>query len=334
MRRIELYLSEATAHEAMRRLEEFPTLVAISVTACEHPIDQWHLTFIVPDSAYNEAVGLMEEAGALAQGVLISSKVEAIKGERPERIKRALGARESEAILWEESLQELEREGQPSPHFMLFVALASLIALCGLVVGSVPILIGSMVIPPALSSLVLVPMALFLRRPRLVLAGLLSSALTLVVSVATAWVVADLLFRYSIVPNPDSFFATEIIRDRSQVGLYAYLVAIAAGIAGGVSVCTNRPNQLVGVMIAAALIPSSATLGLGLSQGDMEVASGATRLLLANVGLIMLGAWIALGALRLSQHWSELWRGSPGRRLRNLPPPDERQAPKGPDGKT
>lgn len=318
MRKIELYLPEEKAREAMRRLEEFPALVAISVTACEHPIDQWHLAFIVPDIAYNTAVGLMEEAGALADGVLISSKVESIKGERPERIKRALGARESEAILWEESLQDLAREGQPSPLFMLFVALASLIALCGLVVGSVPILIGSMVIPPALSSLVLVPMALTLRRPRLVLAGLLSSVLTLFVSVGTTWIVSGLLFRFSIVPSAESFFTAEIIRERSQVGLYTYLVAMAAGIAGGVSVCTNRPNQLVGVMIAAALIPSSATVGLGLSQWDLDVAWGASQLLVANVGFIMLGAWSALGALRFSQRWSEFWRGSPGRRLRHF----------------
>ncbi len=323
MRKIELYLPEETAKEALRRLEDFPTLVAISVTACEHPLDQWHLTLIVPDVAYNLAVSMMEEAGAIAHGVLISSRVEAIKGARAERIKQALGSRESEAIVWEESLQALEREGRPSPIFMLFVMLGSLIALCGLVVGSIPILIGAMVIPPALSSLVLVPMALALRRPRLAAVGLLSTVLTLGVSIASAWLVALLLFRFSVVPDADSFLSAKIVQERSQVGLYAYLVAFAAGVAGGVSTSTNRPSQLVGVMIAAAIVPSAATVGLGLSQGDMDLTWGAMGLLLSNVGLIMLGAWVALFALRITQRWFEFWLGGPGKRLRQGASPDD-----------
>lgn len=331
MRKIELYLPEVTAKEALRRLEDFPTLVAISVTACEHPLDQWHLTLIVPDIAYNLAVSLMEEAGAVEHGVLISSRVESIKGERAEHIKRALGSRESEAIAWEESLQALEREGRPSPVFMLFVVIGSLIALCGLVVGSIPILIGAMVIPPALSSLVLVPMALTLRRPRLAAVALLSSVLTLGVSIASSWLVALLLFRFSVVPDADSFFAAEIVQERSQVGLYAYLVALAAGVAGGVSSSTNRPSQLVGVMIAAAIVPSAATVGLGLSQGDMDVTWGAMRLLVSNVVLIMLGAWGALGALRLAQRWFELRLGGPANRLCRGALPTESNRPKDSD---
>ncbi len=318
MRKIELYLPEDAARGALQRLEEFPALVAVSVTECKYPLDQWLLTLIVPDLAYNQALKAMEEVGALARGVLVSSRLESVRGERVARIKLALGARESEAIAWEESLQTLEREGQATPVFMLFVALASLIAVCGLVVGSIPILIGSMVIPPALSSLVLVPMAALLRRPRLMLSALLSTALTLVVSIATAWIVAGLLFRFSVVPNADSFFTAEIITERSQVGLYAYLVAAAAGIAGGVSACTNRPSQLVGVMIAAALVPSAATIGLGLSQGDLDIAWGATQMLLSNVALIILGAWAALLMLRLAQRWFEFWLGGAGKRLKDL----------------
>lgn len=318
MRKIELYLPEDVAREALKRLEELPALVAVSVTACEHPLDQWHLTLIVPDLAYNQSIEAMEAAGALERGVLVSSRLESVRGERVERVKQALGARESEAIAWEESLQGLEREGRLTPVFLLFVALASLIAVCGLVVGSIPILIGSMVIPPALSSLVLVPMAAMLRRPRLVVSALLSTLLTLVVSVATAWIVANLLFRFSVVPNADSFFSAEIIAERSQVGLYAYLVAAAAGIAGGVSACTNRPSQLVGVMIAAALVPSAATVGLGLSHGDLDIAWGAFRMLLSNVLLIILGAGVALLVLNLAQRWFEVWLGGAAKRLQDL----------------
>jgi len=322
MRKIELYLPEATAREALRRLEEFPALVAISVTECEHPLDQWHLTLVVPDIAYNQAVALMEEAGAFAEGTLVSSRVDSIKGAQAERIKQALGSRESEAIAWEESLQALEREGRPSPVFLLFVALGSLIALCALVVGSIPILIGSMVIPPALSSLVLVPMALVVGRWRLALVGLLSTALTLVVSVVVSTLVALLLFEVGVVPNADSFFTAEIVQERSQVGLYAYLVALAAGIAGGISTSTNRPSQLVGVMIAAAIVPSAATVGLGISQGDLDITWGASRLLLSNVVLIMLGAWGALVVLRLSQRWYEFWLGGLGKRIPSPHGPD------------
>ena len=292
MRRIELHLPEAAAREALRKLEGFPSLVSLSATACEHPRGQWLLTLVVSEPAYPQAVSLIEESGAFSHGVLIASRVDEVQGAEPR------GA-EPLSPVWEERLRLLAQEGAPTPRFLLLVALGSLIALCGLVTGSIPLLVGAMLIPPPLNALLLVPIAVLQRQPRVLLEAFLTLVLALALAIGVAWAASHVLFTFSVVPNADSFFAAELLQERSRVGLYAFLVALAAGIAGGVSVVANRPIPLVGVMIAVALLPSAATLGHGLAQEDADLIWGAWQLLGSNLALLVLGAWGALLALRI-----------------------------------
>jgi len=71
-------------------------------------------------------------------------------------------------------------------------------------------------------------------------------------------------------------------------------VAIGAGVAGAVSLMTGVSAALVGVMIAVALIPPAATVGIGIAWGDPALAVGSAVLVAVNVLSINLAALVVL----------------------------------------
>lgn len=314
MREIILFLREQDAKRVYDQLKDLPTTVALAMTPSAEPADQAQVTAIVPDAAFNDAMDVIKNCKVSDKGVLLSTSLNSVQGQPADDLKERIGSAESDAIAWEEVLQTLESEARPSPTFMAFIALATIVAVSALVVGSVPLLIGAMVIPPALSALLTMPIALLKGRWRLVFMGLSSTLLTLAISVGVAIVTAWFLLAFGGVS--DGVMRDEIVRERTQVGLYAAVVAIAAGIAGGLSVATNRSSQLVGVMIAAAIIPSAATVGLGIAQGDMGVANDASALLLLNLVLIVVGGFLAVLGARVVELVRWIRHGTPADRVK------------------
>ena len=67
-------------------------------------------------------------------------------------------------------------------------------------------------------------------------------------------------------------------------------LALASGAAAALSLTMGLSSVLVGVMVAVALLPPAATLGLMLGQGNYGLAAGASLLLAANVASVNLAS--------------------------------------------
>ena len=77
---------------------------------------------------------------------------------------------------------------------------------------------------------------------------------------------------------------------RTDVGMDSIALALASGAAAVLSITTGLSSVLVGVMVAVALLPPTATLGLMLGAGQFEHALGAGLLLAVNVVCVNLAA--------------------------------------------
>ena len=77
---------------------------------------------------------------------------------------------------------------------------------------------------------------------------------------------------------------------RTDVGLDSVVLALASGAAAVLSLTTGLPSVLVGVMVAVALLPPTATLGLMLGAGQYKFAMGAALLLAVNIVSVNLAA--------------------------------------------
>ncbi|MEM9996097.1 MAG: DUF389 domain-containing protein [Bacteroidota bacterium] len=135
-----------------------------------------------------------------------------------------------------------------------------------------------MVIAPIIGPLLAVTFGLTIVRMRLVGTALWTSAQ----GFATALVPAVLL---GLLIDVD--LEAELLALRTQVTWWDLGVGLAAGIAGAVSFAQDARTAMVGVMVAVALVPPVAAMGLCLGEGAWSEALRALGLAGINVGTIL-----------------------------------------------
>ena len=178
------------------------------------------------------------------------------------------------AITREELYDDTEKNARLDSTFLVLVFLSTIVAAIGLIEDNVAVVIGAMVIAPLLGPNIALALgtalgdtALMWQSLRTNLAGL-GMALVLSVIIALIW--------------PLNIESRELL-SRTDVGLDSVALALASGAAAALSLTTGLSSVLVGVMVAVALLPPAATLGLMLGSGQFTMASGAGLLLVVNI---------------------------------------------------
>ncbi len=194
----------------------------------------------------------------------------------------------------DETLQQVAEQAELTPSYLTFMAMAGILAAVALLSNSVPILVGSMIIAPALAPLALVAFALVDGRPRLALRGLGVGLLGLLVATICAMLTTWVMNVTNVIPPETNLLNKPLLEERVRPGWYGLAAAFAAGIVGIVAQSRQKTDTLVGTVAALALVPAAAAAGIALLSRDSQRALGGLVLLGMNVGLI-----IAMGILTL-----------------------------------
>ncbi len=81
---------------------------------------------------------------------------------------------------------------------------------------------------------------------------------------------------------------------RGNPNILHLLIALFSGIAGAIAMAwPGISTSIVGVLIAAALVPPLATISYGLTASNLSIAGGATLLFIANLVAIVFAATLA-----------------------------------------
>ncbi|MCU0309675.1 MAG: DUF389 domain-containing protein [Acidimicrobiales bacterium] len=204
----------------------------------------------------------------------------------------------TDALVWEEVEARARDESAPAPSYFLLMALAAIIAACGIIVDSPVLIVGAMVIGPDFGPVAAICVALVkFRRARLVRA-----ALTLVLGLTTG-VVASLLL--TLVLRAAGLVEDDfVLADRgltafiSRPDLISVVVALAAGVAGMLTVTEDRAGALVGVLVSVTTIPAAANVGVAMALGDRSEVWGSSLQLLVNVSCLVLAGTVTLAVQR------------------------------------
>ncbi|MFB6154730.1 MAG: TIGR00341 family protein [Haloferacaceae archaeon] len=205
------------------------------------------------------------------------------------------GDEEDESISNEELRSKARAMYPGAEAYYLMTLLSVLVATAGLLLDSPAIVVGSMVIAPQVGAALMASVGASLREEVLFRDGMRTQVLGLVVSVAGATVFGLALQHAQFVPPALQVSTIAQISQRTSPGLLTLVVALAAGAAGGFGLATELPVSLVGVAVAAAIVPAAATVGIGLAWGLPAVAFAAAVVLLVNVVSINVAA---VGAFR------------------------------------
>ena len=185
--------------------------------------------------------------------------------------------------LREEIYSDVAAGARLDRYFLLLVALSTVVAAAGLNADSAAGVIGSMVIAPLLGPIMAVGLGAALGDRALLVGSVLSLAAGIVVALA-------LSFGFGFFVEVE--MGSRELESRAEVRLDGMALAIAAGAAAALCMARGQNTALVGVMVAAALLPPIAAVGLFSGSGHYEPAGRAALLLLLNIASLIFAALV------------------------------------------
>ena len=199
-----------------------------------------------------------------------------------------------ERIAREEILTRANDMVTATPTYVVLTLLSAVIATAGMLLDSPATVVGSMVIAPLIGPTLAASVGTVLNDRTLFHQGVKLQILGIVVAIGSAAVFALLVRFLFLVPPRLEILELGEINERASPNFLVLPIALGAGIAGMLSLMTGVSAGLVGVMIAVALIPPAAAVGLGIAFGVPRLAIGAGVLVTVNVLSINLSSLAAL----------------------------------------
>jgi uncharacterized hydrophobic protein (TIGR00341 family) len=194
--------------------------------------------------------------------------------------------------------RELRSKARDMAHdrnsFVWMIFLSAIIATAGLLVDSPAVVVGSMVIAPFVGPVLTAGVGGVTGDREMLRDSIWLQGLGIVVAVVSSLAFGYLLKTFSLVPAGLEITALGQISSRVAPGLLTVAVGLAAGAASAFGLSTKGPTSLIGVMIAAALIPAAATTGIAVVWGYPLIAVGSLILLLISIIGINVAAFVTL----------------------------------------
>lgn len=259
------------------------------------------IVFIPADADdVEELLERLRDVGVERAGYTMVSEVETIVSERFEEQQGDEDDASDERISRDELRTKARNLSRSTPNYLAFTVISAIVATAGLLEDSAAVVVGSMVIAPLIGPAMASCVGTVINDDDLFWEGIRSQALGLGLAVLAA-TVAGLLYRFFVRPELDLLLIGQVA-ERAHPGLLALAVALGAGTAGALSLTSGADEALVGVMIAVALMPPAASVGLGIAYSNPVLAIGAGVLVAVNV--------LSINAAGIVTFWVKRYRPS------------------------
>jgi uncharacterized hydrophobic protein (TIGR00341 family) len=188
--------------------------------------------------------------------------------------------------LYEELIPITEPFVKFRKDLLIMIVIASVVALAGLYSDSPAIIIGAMLISPLLGPITAFSFNAAVGRPMQMLRSAFYGSLLIIAVVVSSALLTGILTHVS------NLSVTHEIIVRTMASPTDVVIAILLGIAGGIAMVSSIPGILVGVAIAAALVPPATVTGIGIALLDWNIFSGSLLLTASNIIGLILGSII------------------------------------------
>ncbi|WP_423750816.1 TIGR00341 family protein [Salinirarus marinus] len=311
MRLVQVMVPTGKREALLRTLDDENIDYAVSdeVGSQEYTAVVW---FPLPTEAVQPILERLYEAGFERDAFTVVVDAETVVSQRFDALE-AEYERGSKQIAREElaaTAQDLAPDWWP---FVVMTAISAVVATAGLLLDSPAVVVGSMVIAPLVGPAMSTSVGTVVDDRALFLKGVKQQAVGGVLAIASAAAFAFLLRQAHVVPlDAAEVLAIDEVRERLVPDVLSLVIALGAGVAGAISLSSGVSTAIVGVMIAAALIPPTAVVGIGLAWGRPLSVVGALVLVLVNVLSIN---FAALGVLWYAGYRPRQWLRAESTRL-------------------
>ena len=254
------------------------------------------VSFPLPRNAVEPVLDRLREVGIDESSYTIVLAAETVLSKHFDQLQERYNENnESEQRI---SREEIRAEASDLvPNFRTYITLAvvsAVVATAGLLLDSPAVVVGSMVIAPVLGPAMATSVGSVINDNDLFKQGVKYQVIGFSGAVVAATAFAVLVKSLFLVPPGLDVLELNQVQGRLSPDLLSLAVALGGGIAGAMSLSGGISAALVGVMIAAALIPPVAAVGIGVAWGLPDVVLGAGVLVLVNLFSINLAALAVL----------------------------------------
>jgi uncharacterized hydrophobic protein (TIGR00341 family) len=163
--------------------------------------------------------------------------------------------------------------------FIALMLFSAVVATLGLITDNIAVVVGAMIIAPAFGPISSIAIGVVVNRIDLLRDGIKTEMLGVGVAVTTAAIMGVMIPGIEVTPS---------LQLRMLPGIYDLLIGLAVGAAGGYVLVSGRNANIVGVMVAAALLPVMAAIGLSFIFLNPIYVFGSFLLLMINILTIIL----------------------------------------------
>ncbi|WP_267163324.1 TIGR00341 family protein [Halovenus salina] len=249
----------------------------------------------LPTNAVEPTLDSLREAGlgentftvVLDANTVVSRRFEALQEEYAEE-------QDEDRIARDELVSAAASLAPSTTTYAIMTVVSAVVATAGLLLDSAAVVVGSMVIAPLVGPALSASVGTVVNDSEMFRRGVRLQAAGLVLAILSAFAFAFLVRQVHLIPPLADVTTVPEVQERVAPDFLMLAIAIGAGVAGIVSLTSGVSAALVGVMIAVALIPPAATVGIGLAWGQPQVSLGAGVLLLVNVLSINLASLVVL----------------------------------------
>ena len=184
-----------------------------------------------------------------------------------------------------DAMEELINLSTADYGYYLLLILSIIITTAGLLLQSMPVVIGGMIIAPILTPLMALSLSLIMMEFK----GLVRAFSITLLSIVVALIVSSLL-TYLAPPKAELSFAAYRLTQNSALTLY-FIVAFCSGMVGTFAIVKKHLSASIsGVAVSASLVPPLCVVGMGLVLGRPELTGSAEVIFLLNVVGIVLAS--------------------------------------------
>ena len=286
MLHLRVFGDTAAMADVAERLDALPGARHVSVGAGVHDGDAL-VSADLRAAAADTALEILAELGIAHEDISLL---------RFDAIDPTAASEETVALVWADLLGQARLNARTAVRYLVFMAVAGVIASFGVIEQDQILIIGAMAVAPDLLPITATCTGLVLRRPRLIRRGLVSLLVGLGVACIIAAAVTGFLNLCDLLPREFDIHQVGLT-SQQHVSAETIVVALAAGVAGMLAVET-RASMGVGVAISVTTIPAAAFLGVAAGVGQFAKSLGALGVLGTNIAMMLLGGSLALAVQR------------------------------------
>jgi uncharacterized hydrophobic protein (TIGR00341 family) len=243
------------------------------------------VSFPLPTGAVEEVLDRLREMGIDDRTYTVILDAETVVSRNFEQLRERYAEEEkSEDRIAREEIHARAEELAPAvPVYVVMTVVSAVVATAGLLLDSPAVVVGSMVIAPLIGPAMATAVGTVIDDREMFREGLKLQAVGLGIAVVAAAAFAGLARVTNVIPPGTDVLAISQVKGRLTPDFLSLAVALGAGVAGAASLASGVSAAIVGVMIAAALVPPLGVIGIGIAWGLPGIVLGSTVLVLVNV---------------------------------------------------